>query len=150
MIAAHAPPRSLWNLTSLTVMLSLCLVSHHHHYSRFSYMRVLLILLCLLSPSFFLFSFSSCDWITMSFRREEETDNRSDKDGGSQIAPVNSPTPNGGKPRAANPEETIDDYDGVAFVVEPSGPLLCRIHSGVMKDPVIAKCGVRNPGHSRN
>ena len=38
----------------------------------------------------------------------------------------------------------LDDYESVAFVTEPTGPLLCRIHSGIMKDPVIAKCGVRS------
>ena len=35
-----------------------------------------------------------------------------------------------------------DEYEGVVFLNEPSGPLLCRIHGGIMKEPVIAKCGV--------
>jgi len=34
-----------------------------------------------------------------------------------------------------------DEYDEVVFVADPFGPLLCRIHGGVMRDPVIAKCG---------
>ena len=36
-----------------------------------------------------------------------------------------------------------DDMDTVAYVSEPPTALLCRIHNGVMVDPVIAKCGVR-------
>ena len=33
--------------------------------------------------------------------------------------------------------------DTVAYVSEPPTALLCKIHNGVMVDPVIAKCGVR-------
>ena len=66
----------------------------------------------------------------MAFRREE--------DDGMAVSSTMS-----GNSLGATASTELDDYESVAFVIEPTGPLLCRIHSGIMKDPVIAKCGVR-------
>ena len=32
--------------------------------------------------------------------------------------------------------------DEISFVSPPAVPLICKIHNGIMHDPVIAKCGV--------